>query len=267
SKLVALLESPDNGVRVAAATALATQPKPGDLSALEAAFHTAVGDVGVDVQLQVLQTAKAIGTSEALSFITEAQGHAHPWVRRAARDLAADIPGWPTRPTGLDGVPLQAEPELPLDPEDRPRRNPTVVVHTSKGDLIFELFPAEAPVHVHSFLALAQRGHYDGLDFHRVVPDFVVQGGCYRGDGNGTGTWRGQDDSLRHEINRRPYVRGSLGMPRSAEMDSGGSQIFVTHLPTPHLDGRYTIFGELREGFEVLDAIVVGDRILGVEQR
>ena len=131
--------------------------------------------------------------------------------------------------------------------------------------MVFELFPAEAPVHVHSFLALARAGYYDGLDFHRVVPDFVIQGGCYRGDGNGTGTWRGQADSLRHEFTPRRYVRGSLGMPRSSEVDSGGSQLFVTHRPTPHLDGRYTIFGELREGFDVLDAVEVGDRILRIE--
>ena len=267
ARLLALLSNPDNGVRVAAATALATQPRPEDLSALEAAFQTSVGDVGVDVQVQVLQTAKAIGTSDALGFVARSREHAHPWVRRAARDLAVDVPGATTRPARLDEVPPQEEPALPLDPEQRLRRNPMVVVSTSKGDLVFELFPGEAPVHVHSFLALAERGHYDGLDFHRVVPDFVIQGGCYRGDGNGTGTWRGQDDSIRHEINPRRYVRGSLGMPRSAEMDSGGSQIFVTHRPTPHLDGRYTIFGELREGFDVLDAIVVGDRILGVKQR
>ncbi len=142
--------------------------------------------------------------------------------------------------------------------------NPIVEVVTTRGVMRFELFPEEAPLHVHNFLELAETGFYEGLRFHRVVPDFVIQGGCYRGDGNGTGTWRGQDDSIRHEISPRRYVRGSLGMPRSSEVDSGGSQIFVTHRPTPHLDGRYTIFGELRAGGAVLDSLELGDRILKV---
>ena len=131
--------------------------------------------------------------------------------------------------------------------------------------MVFELFASEAPLHVHSFLELAARGYYDGLGFHRVVPGFVIQGGCYRGDGNGGGDWRGS--SLRHEIGARKYRAGSLGMPRWEDLESGGSQFFVTHLPTPHLDGRYTIFGELRSGFDVLDSIEVGDRILGVQRR
>ena len=116
----------------------------------------------------------------------------------------------------------------------------------------------------HTAELIAREGYYDGLSFHRVVPDFVVQGGCYRGDGNGSTTWR--KGSLRHEIGPRKYVRGSLGMPRNEDRDSGGGQIFVTHRPTPHLDGRYTIFGELRSGGAVLDAIEVGDRILSVRR-
>ena len=113
-------------------------------------------------------------------------------------------------------------------------------------------------------MTLAARDHYDGTPWHRVVPDFVAQGGDYRRDGNGGGTWRGQGDSMRHEIGPRKYVRGSLGMPRNEDPDSGGSQIFLTHRATPHLDGRYTIFGELRDGFDVLDNLEVGDLILDV---
>ena len=128
--------------------------------------------------------------------------------------------------------------------------------------MTFELFADETPIHVHNFLTLAQDDHYDGLNFHRVVPDFVIQGGCYRGDGNGARPWRGE--ALRQEIGPRKYVRGSLGMPRNQDMESGGSQFFVTHRPTPHLDGRYTIFGELTSGSLVLDSIEVGDVILDV---
>ena len=130
--------------------------------------------------------------------------------------------------------------------------------------MVFELFPAEAPLHVHSFLELARRGVYDDLTFHRVVPDFVVQGGDPRGDGNGGTSWRG--GNLREEIGPRKYVRGSLGMPRNENPDSGGGQIFVTHRQTPHLDGRYTIFGELVAGGRTLDQLEVGDRILSVRE-
>jgi cyclophilin family peptidyl-prolyl cis-trans isomerase len=158
-----------------------------------------------------------------------------------------------------------AFPEHPWATDELPdwTHNPLVEVVTSRGSMLFELFPAEAPVHVWNFLQLARRGEYDGTIFHRVVPDFVIQGGDYRGDGNGGRTWEGQ--SLRGEFGPRKYVRGSLGMPRNADLDSGGSQIFVTHRPTPHLDGRYTIFGELRGGGSVLDQIELGDRILGVK--
>jgi cyclophilin family peptidyl-prolyl cis-trans isomerase len=142
--------------------------------------------------------------------------------------------------------------------------NPQVEVRTTKGTLRFELFADEAPLHVHNFLEQALRDRYDGTLWHRVVPDFVIQGGDSRGDGNGGGTWRGAADSLRHEISPRKYVRGSLGMPRNEDPESGGSQLFVTHRATPHLDGRYTIFGELRAGFDVLDEIEVGDRIVDV---
>jgi len=131
--------------------------------------------------------------------------------------------------------------------------------------MTFELFPVEAPVHVHNFLTLAESGHYDGLVFHRVVPDFVIQGGDYRGDGNGGSPWNGH--ALPGEFSTRSYVRGALGMPRNEDPDAGGSQFFVTHRPTPHLDGRYTLFGELRSGGDVLDRIEVGDRILSVELR
>ena len=142
---------------------------------------------------------------------------------------------------------------------------------TNRGDIVINLFPNHAPETVDNFVGLAEgtkdynagNGRsgpfYDGLGFHRVVPDFVVQGGDPRGDGNGGTTWRGTP--LRREFTPRKFVRGSLGMPRNDDPDSGGSQIFVTHRETPHLDGRYTLFGELREGLEVLDLLEVGDTI------
>ncbi len=158
---------------------------------------------------------------------------------------------WPP-PEALPPVEL-AFPGAGLLAHPRPR----VVISTDRGELEFELFAEEAPQHVANFLARAES--YRGTTFHRVVSDFVVQGGDARGDGNGGASWRG--DALRHEITPRKYVRGSLGMPRNEDWDSGGSQLFVTHRMTPHLDGRYTIFGELVKGFDVLDLLDLGDVI------
>jgi cyclophilin family peptidyl-prolyl cis-trans isomerase len=92
-----------------------------------------------------------------------------------------------------------------------------------------------------------------------VVPDFVVQGGDPRGDG-----WGGPGYTIRCEINPRPYGRGAVGMALAGK-DTGGSQFFVTHGPQPHLDGGYTVFGQVREGMAVVDALTVGDRILAIE--
>jgi cyclophilin family peptidyl-prolyl cis-trans isomerase len=106
-----------------------------------------------------------------------------------------------------------------------------------------------------NFLNLAGQGFYDGLVFHRVVPDFVVQGGDPRGDGTG-----GPSYSIRDEINQLRYDRGVVGMALAGP-DTGGSQFFLTLSPQPHLDGGYTAFGEVVSGGEVLDQIRLGDRI------
>jgi cyclophilin family peptidyl-prolyl cis-trans isomerase len=134
-------------------------------------------------------------------------------------------------------------------------------VVTDRGPMELELYAADAPLTVYNFVSLARRGYFDGLRFHRVVPNFVVQGGDPRGDGNG-----GPGYAIRDEINRRRYGRGSLGMALSGP-HTGGSQFFVTHSPQPHLDAGYTVFGQLRSGGEVLDRIVQGDRIVRITIR
>lgn len=136
-------------------------------------------------------------------------------------------------------------------------------IHTTGGDLRIRLFVSEAPRTVANFERLAQAGWYEGIRFHRVVPNFVVQAGCPRGDG-----WGGPHHTIPCEINARPYRRGSLGMALAGK-DTGGSQWFLCHRPQPHLDLRYTVFGELAgaRSFEVLDAITTDDTILGVTFR
>jgi cyclophilin family peptidyl-prolyl cis-trans isomerase/HEAT repeat protein len=258
--LLDLLRQPDNGLRLAALLALGDMARPDDLPRLRELVETTRGEVGAEVRFNAVRVAQALSAGEPSPVAELALADPDPYVRRVAGEVYAEL----DREPPAVAIPPAPPSHVPLAGEDYPlyARNPQVELETVRGTMVFELFPAEAPVHVHSFLELARRGVFDGLRFHRVVPDFVIQGGDPRGDGNGGASWRG--DALRHEIGPRKYVRGALGMPRNADPDSGGGQLFVTHRRTPHLDGRYTIFGELVGGSEVLDAIDVGDRILAV---
>lgn len=133
-----------------------------------------------------------------------------------------------------------------------------VVLVTTKGTITLELMAQEAPFTVMSFVKLVRKHFYDGLSFHRVVPDFVVQGGDPRGDG-----WGGPGYSIRTEVGLERYNRGMVGIA-SAGKDTEGCQFFITHSSQPHLDGRYTIFGRVVKGMEVVDAIQIGDSITSV---
>ena len=140
----------------------------------------------------------------------------------------------------------------------RVNKSVRAVVNTDKGAFTLELLAQDAPLNVDNFVQLAQKGYFDNITFHRVVPNFVVQGGDPRGDGNG-----GPGYQIRCEINEVPYERGAVGMALSGK-DTGGSQWFITHSPQPHLDGGYTVFGRVVSGMEVVDKIVRGDRILSI---
>jgi cyclophilin family peptidyl-prolyl cis-trans isomerase/HEAT repeat protein len=137
----------------------------------------------------------------------------------------------------------------------------SAVVSTTKGSFTIRFLPEEAPLTVDNFIRLAKRGYFNGIVVHRVVPNFVIQDGDPRGDGNG-----GPGYQIRCEINEAPYERGAVGMALSGK-DTGGSQWFVTHSPQPHLDGGYTVFGNVVEGMNVVDAIVRGDVIRSIEIR
>ena len=137
-------------------------------------------------------------------------------------------------------------------------RNPRAVVTTTKGSFTMELLPDAAPLTVDNFVQLAQRNYFRNVTFHRVVPNFVIQGGDPRGDGNG-----GPGYAIRCEINQLMYDRAAIGMALSGK-DTGGSQWFVTHAAQPHLDGGYTIFGRVVAGMDVVDRIVRGDVIQSI---
>ena len=132
-----------------------------------------------------------------------------------------------------------------------------ITINTSKGAIDITLFPEDAPVTVTSFLHLASSGFYDGLKFHRVIPNFMIQGGCPTGTGTGGPGYKFECEC---KPNRRHDKPGILSMA-NAGPNTNGSQFFITHLPTPHLDGKHTVFGEVTKGQDVVNAIVGGDTI------
>lgn len=178
-----------------------------------------------------------------------------PVVRRvAARALGIEVPS-----PRFHSAPYGAEDRFPIVRTDALLAGERARIHfeTTRGTFVMELDLEAAPLHASSLLHLARTGFFDRLPFHRVVPAFVVQGADPRGNGVGDAGYH-----LVDEIHPAPFLRGTVGMPRATEFDTGGCQLFITHVPTPHLDGRYTVLGRVVLGMEVIDALQVGDRIL-----
>src|SRR3954471_16340787 len=138
------------------------------------------------------------------------------------------------------------EPEMKIDPN----KIYVARMETTAGPIVLELYPKLAPHHVNSFVFLAKEGFYNGTIFHRVIPDFMIQGG----DPTGTGTG-GPGYELKQEFNDTKHVRGTLSMARTNDPDSAGSQFFIMHGTAPSLDNKYTVFGKVTEGIETVDKI------------
>mgnify|MGYP001580373687 CR=1 FL=1 len=218
--------------------AFARLASPDDVEAMQSAL-SAMGNIGDARFIPTLETALkdpdrtvAMFADAALSRITHQDYSAK--VSKATKPLRTDY-DWET----LESIqPAQ-----------------TVSLMTNKGIIKLQLMREHAPFTVLSFVKLARRGFYKGLTFHRVVPNFVVQGGDPRGDG-----WGGPGYAIRSEFSMTNFERGMVGIA-SAGKDTEGCQFFITHSPAPHLDGRYTIFAKVVEGQDVVDRIQVGDTI------
>jgi len=137
----------------------------------------------------------------------------------------------------------------------------TAVITMEKGGVIaIEFFSEDAPKTVENFVTLAKKGYYDGVTFHRVEPNFVVQGGDPKGDGTG-----GPGYTIKDEFNKQKHVRGVVAMARTQAPNSAGSQFYFTLAPAHFLDGQYTVFGRVTSGMEVVDKIKVGDKMKSVK--
>ena len=136
-----------------------------------------------------------------------------------------------------------------------------ITIKTDKGDIHATMFASDVPMSVANFLNLAKRGYYDGIAFHRVIPDFMVQGGDPTGTGSGGPGYKFADEFQPNRVHDKP---GIFSMANSGPA-TNGSQFFITHGPTPHLDGKHSVFGEVTDGQDVVDAIEQGDAIKGID--
>ena len=252
------LSHPDMIVRSTAASLLADLSDDENLAALIDALARAKNDPANDAKLSILTAVSKHKKPEAVEAIKSALADLDHLVRRHAVDLLKqmDAGDFSDRigvvQTG-HGKAFYQRVVARLD------KKVTATIRTSKGLIRIEFFPQGAPITVDSFITLARKGYFNGLTFHRVVPNFVIQGGDPRGDGEG-----GPGYQIRCEVNTRPYTRGAVGMALSGK-DTGGSQFFITHSPQPHLDGGYTVFGQVISGMDVVDRISRGDVIRRVE--
>jgi len=253
----------DVGVRVAALGGLANGATPDDLARALDSYAIARRDADADARLAFWQLADSaymragrVLPDSVTRRLDAVSRPGDPLERIAAARLPHFAPWADSTGTARPLAWYEARVREYL-------RTPAPVarIETARGTMELSLAGEDAPLTVYNFRALARRGYFDGQRFHRVVPNFVMQGGDPRGDGNG-----GPGHAIRDEINRHRYIRGTLGMALSGP-NTGGSQFFVTHSPQPHLDGAYTVFGQLRSGGDVLDRIVQGDRIVRITVR
>ena len=161
-------------------------------------------------------------------------------------------------PMAMAQTPATTQPNsnLPAGVQLEKATNPVIKISTERGDMILELFPDSAPKHVESMLNLINKGFYNGLTFHRVVPGFVIQGGCPLGTGTG-----GPGYTIKAEFNSRKHLKGTLAMARAMDPNSAGSQFYICLDAQPYLDGQYTVFGQLRSGHDVPEKVRQGDKM------
>lgn len=253
------LQSDDVSVRATAAQLIAGAGLPEAEKWLTVAYQRAKQDKSNDARIAIL-TALSHLTPKSGSDVSAGLTDPDFVVRLQTARLLARM-GLGDYSASVGKVNLGRKASYYERVRDRSNDNPVVVLDTAKGRIEIELFARDATLTTENFLTLAKAGFFNGLTFHRVVMNFVAQGGDPRGDGNG-----GPGYQIRCEINARPYVRGSVGMALSGK-DTGGSQFFICHSPQPHLDGGYTVFGQVISGMEIVDRLTRGDRIRQVTIR
>jgi cyclophilin family peptidyl-prolyl cis-trans isomerase/HEAT repeat protein len=252
----AQLKADDVIVRATAADILSDlPPEPDNTHALVETLPRALSDEINDAALSVLGALSKQQGADVNAAVETALETTDYLVRRRAADILRERAGGSTEARRIETVNTRNHRADYERAAARIGRQVRALVETDRGAFTIELLPEDAPLTVDNFVGLARKGYFNGVLFHRVVPNFVIQGGDPRGDGNG-----GPGYQIRDEMNTVPYDRGAVGMALSGR-DTGGSQWFVTHSPQPHLDGGYTVFGRVVSGMDVVDRIARGDRI------
>jgi cyclophilin family peptidyl-prolyl cis-trans isomerase/HEAT repeat protein len=260
--LLERLKADDPIVRAAAAAGIGELKPPGGTQALTEAYRFGERDATYAARGAALTALEKYGAAVALPVLTTALADKDWAVRVRAAALIRQLD--PNRAGGdIDASIRPAPTTVAPDTYVSPRLvDPTVstqaYLDTDRGTIQIELAVLDAPLTVENFISLARKGFFNGLSVHRVVPNFVMQDGDPRGDGEGTPGY-----TIRDELNERPYLRGAVGMALDWA-DTGGSQYFIAHSPQPHLDARYTVFGRVIAGMDVVDKIQPWDVIRSV---
>ena len=272
------LKNEDVIVRATAAELLGEQPTTKEnVEALNTAFDKSIAaDKNYnDAQLAMLSALVKLDKTQTASSLRNALDAADFLVRRHAaqlakqNDLTVDFPNIQNQIGTIKPYNSKTKTKLGqilntnadyIRAVSRKNGQAKAILTTDKGIFTIDLLPEDAPLTVDNFIKLARAKYFNGLAIHRVVPNFVVQDGDPRGDGNGGPGWQ-----IRCELNMVEYERGAVGMALSGK-DTGGSQWFVTHSPQPHLDGGYTVFGKVNEtDMKIVDNLARGDKILSVK--
>ena len=261
-----MLADPHFSVRATAAGMLARGASAAELPLVVDAYDRALRDIADDARDAALRYMATAWTRDSAAISDAMQ-------RRLAALPVPDDAG--VRRIVLGVTPMASWRAAPM-PAVRPLADyerivrrwlvpgapmPSAVIRTERGDITLELLAADAPLVVEAFIGLAEKGYYRDSRFHRVVPNFVAQDGDPRGNGTG-----GPGFTLRDAYSRQRHERGCLGLA-TAGPDTGSAQYYLCHSAQPHLDGHYTVFGRVLRGFEALDAIVQGDRVISVDIR
>jgi HEAT repeat protein/cyclophilin family peptidyl-prolyl cis-trans isomerase len=254
--VMAQLKHNDPAVRAAAATAIGELKPPKGPAALADAFHLGQKDVMFIARAAALSALTLYGATDATPLLNEALADPEWAVRLKAAMLLEQLNPASDARERIRPAPSRLAAGIYETPQlVAPKISPQVYIETDRGLIQIELAVLDAPLTAYNFVTLARQGFFNGVTFHRVVQDFVIQGGDPRGDGEG-----GPSYTIRDELNDRPYLRGTVGMALDWA-DTGGSQFFITHSPQPHLDARYTAFGRVIKGMEVVDQIEQWDVI------
>jgi cyclophilin family peptidyl-prolyl cis-trans isomerase/HEAT repeat protein len=255
------LEDSDVVIRMTASRLLGERKTERHAPTLARAYRAWSADTTYLARAAALGAVAASSRDQAVAVLKEAFSDRDWAVRIRALELlrGVDAVAAAAAPAAIRPAPVQPPP-VPYSSKEliAPPFSPHLYIETAKGTIEIELAVNDAPLTAQQLVALARRQFFTGLPFHRVVPNFVAQGGDPRGDGEG-----GPGFTIRDELTPRPYLRGTVGIALDWR-DTGGSQFFITHSPQPHLDGRYPIVGHVVAGMEVVDRLQQWDVIQGV---